>query len=132
MVHIYNGILLNRKREWNKAICSNMDEPRDYHSEVRQRETNIWHPIYGEIYKNVKWSYLQNRNKVTDVENNLMVTRGKVGMCVYTHTQHITESFYGTPGALRCKLTILQLKNKKKIELSPLKQRVDFLKNVEK
>ena len=43
-----------------------------------------------------------------------MVTGGKwEDICVYTHT-HITESFYGTPGALHCKLTILQLKNKMK------------------
>jgi len=31
MVHIYNGILLSRKEEWNNAICSNMDRTRDYH-----------------------------------------------------------------------------------------------------
>ena len=31
MVHIYNGILLIHKKEWNNAICSNMDGPRDYH-----------------------------------------------------------------------------------------------------
>ena len=33
MVHIYNGILLSHKNEWNNAICSNMDGPRDYHTE---------------------------------------------------------------------------------------------------
>ena len=32
VVHIYNGILLNYKKEWNNAICSNMDGPRDYHT----------------------------------------------------------------------------------------------------
>ena len=30
-VHIYNGILLSHKKEWNNAICSNMNGPRDYH-----------------------------------------------------------------------------------------------------
>ena len=30
VVHVYNGILLSRKKEWNNAICSNMDGPRDY------------------------------------------------------------------------------------------------------
>ena len=31
-----------RKKEWNNAIWSNMDEPRDYHvREVSQRKTNI-------------------------------------------------------------------------------------------
>ena len=29
MVHIYNGILFSYKREWNNAICSNVDGPRD-------------------------------------------------------------------------------------------------------
>ena len=30
MVPIYNGILLSHKKEWNIAICSNMDGPREY------------------------------------------------------------------------------------------------------
>jgi len=30
--HIYNGILLNHKKEWNNAICNNMDGPRVYHT----------------------------------------------------------------------------------------------------
>ena len=32
MVYIYNGILLSYKKEWNNAICINMDGPRDYHT----------------------------------------------------------------------------------------------------
>ena len=32
VAYIHNGILLNYKKEINNAICSNMDEPRDYHS----------------------------------------------------------------------------------------------------
>ena len=31
-VHIYNGILVSHKREWNNAIYSNMDAPKDYHT----------------------------------------------------------------------------------------------------
>ena len=27
MVCIYNGILLGHEKEWNNAICSNMDDP---------------------------------------------------------------------------------------------------------
>ena len=30
--YIYNGILLSYKKEWNNAICINMDGPRDYHT----------------------------------------------------------------------------------------------------
>ena len=29
--HIYNGILLSHKKEWNNTICSNMDGTGDYH-----------------------------------------------------------------------------------------------------
>ena len=32
MVHICNGILLSQKKEWNNAIYSNIDGPRDYHT----------------------------------------------------------------------------------------------------
>ena len=27
-----NGIWLSHKKEWNTAICNNMDGPRDYHT----------------------------------------------------------------------------------------------------
>ena len=32
VVHIYNGTLLNHKKEGNNAIVSNMVGPRDYHT----------------------------------------------------------------------------------------------------
>ena len=38
VVHIYNGILLNHKKEWNNAICSNMNGPRDYHTKWSKSE----------------------------------------------------------------------------------------------
>ena len=38
VVHIYNGILLSHKKEWNNAICSNMDGPRDCHTEWNKSE----------------------------------------------------------------------------------------------
>ena len=30
VMYLYNGTLLSHKKEWNNAICSNMDGPRDY------------------------------------------------------------------------------------------------------
>ena len=30
--HTHNAILLSHKKEWKHAICSNMGEPRDYHT----------------------------------------------------------------------------------------------------
>ena len=38
VVHIYNGILFSHKKEWNNAICSNMDGPRDYYTKWSQTE----------------------------------------------------------------------------------------------
>ena len=29
--HTHNGILLSHKKEWNSAICNNMDGPRKYY-----------------------------------------------------------------------------------------------------
>ena len=37
VAHIYNGILLSHKKEWNNAICSNMDATRDYHTKWSKR-----------------------------------------------------------------------------------------------
>ena len=45
MVAIYNGILLNHKNEWNNAIWSNMDGPRDYHIKWSKSEKDKYHII---------------------------------------------------------------------------------------
>ena len=48
MVHIYNGILLSHEVEVNNAICSNMDGPRDCHTERSKsdREGQIYDIAY--------------------------------------------------------------------------------------
>ena len=52
MVHIYNGILHRITKEWNHAICSKIDGPRDCHIEWSQRRRNItWHLSYVEYKK---------------------------------------------------------------------------------
>ena len=51
-------------------------------SEVSQIEKDKYHMILliCSILKKVyKWAYLQNRNKVADVENKLIVTKGERG-----------------------------------------------------
>ena len=50
MVQMSNGILLSHKIEWNNAICSNMDRPRDYHTKLSQSEKDKYYmvsPICG-------------------------------------------------------------------------------------
>ena len=59
MVYIYNRIRLSHKKEWNNAICSNMDGSRDYHvSEVSQTERQT---SYGITYM---WNLKCDTNKL--------------------------------------------------------------------
>ena len=73
-------LLLSHKKGWNNAICSNMDRPRDCHTEWSKSDKDKYHMISlicgVKKKKDYKWTYLQNRNRVTDVENKLMATRG--------------------------------------------------------
>ena len=48
VAHIYNGILLSHKKEWNNAICSNMDGPRGCHIDWSKsdRERQIYDIVY--------------------------------------------------------------------------------------
>ena len=80
MVHIYNEILPSHKKEWNNAICSNMDGPRDYHTKWSKPKTNIiLSHLYVKSKKWYKWTYLQNRNRPIDTGNKLMVTKRESG-----------------------------------------------------
>ena len=36
---LYNGILLSHQKEWNNAICSHMDGPREYHTKWSKQDT---------------------------------------------------------------------------------------------
>ena len=47
MIRKYDGILRDHKKEWNSAIFSNMDEPRDYHTKFSKsyRERQITYGI---------------------------------------------------------------------------------------
>ena len=45
VVYLYNGILLSHKMEWNNAICSNMDRPRDYHTMSSKPDKDKYHMI---------------------------------------------------------------------------------------
>ena len=60
MIHVYKGILLSHKKEWNHAICSNMDGPRDYHTKQSkwERERQI---LYDIIYM---WNLKYDTNEL--------------------------------------------------------------------
>ena len=57
IIYIYNGILLNHKKEWNNATSSNMDRPRDYHTK-KARERQIWYDI------TYVWNLKYDRNEL--------------------------------------------------------------------
>ena len=48
----YRGILLRHKKEWNNAICSNLDRPRHYHTKGSKWERQMSH-IYIRNLKKV-------------------------------------------------------------------------------
>ena len=58
-----------------------MDGPRDCHAEWSKpdREKQIYDITYMWNLKKIwyKWIYIQNRNRPTDTENKLMVTKGE-------------------------------------------------------
>ena len=61
VVHLYNGILLSHEKEWNNAICSNMEGPIilrlwEYHTEWSKsdREREISYDIT--YMWNLKWN----------------------------------------------------------------------------
>ena len=72
-----------KKKEWNYAICSNMDVHRGYHIKwgKSDREKQIKYDItyMWNLKEWYEWTYLQNGNRLTDLENKLMVTKGERG-----------------------------------------------------
>ena len=45
VVHVYDGVLLGYKKAWNNAICSDMDGPKDCHTEWRKSDKDEYHMI---------------------------------------------------------------------------------------
>ena len=77
VVYIYNGILAIKKNELMPFAAKWTDLEIII---LSQRKTNIiWYHLYVESKKLYKWTYLQNRNRPTDTENKLMVTKGESG-----------------------------------------------------
>ena len=69
---INKGLGHLQQHEWTRRVSY-------WVKSVRQRRRSItWHPLCVESKEKwYKWSYLQNRNRLTDLEKKLMVARGK-------------------------------------------------------
>ena len=83
VVHIYNGILLIHKKEQNWVICRDVDGPRECHTEwsksEREKQISYINAYMWNLEKWYRWSYMQSRNRDTDVENKCMYTNGERG-----------------------------------------------------
>ena len=68
-----------KKNEIMPFVATWMDLEIIILSEVSQRKTNIiWHHLYVESKKNdTNETYLKNRNRLTNIENELMVAKGE-------------------------------------------------------
>ena len=76
VVHIYNGILLNHKKEHILVSSNEVDEPRVYYTEwcKSEREKQIFY-IDANLWNLVRWYWpicLQSSNGDADIENGLM------------------------------------------------------------
>ena len=60
------------------AICSNVGVPRDDHTKWSKSEKERQMP-YEESKNWFKWTNLQNRNRLIDLANKLMLPKGKDG-----------------------------------------------------
>ena len=80
MIHIHNGMLFGHKKD-KKCHLQDMDATRDSHiSEVKsERERQILYHLYVKSKIWHKCTCLQNRNKLTDIENRFAVAKGEWG-----------------------------------------------------
>ena len=82
------------KKEQNNVIWSNMDGSREEWSKS-EKDNILWYHLYVESLKNNTNEFIQNKTKLLDLENELMVTsrggwgEGKLGslglMCTHCY-----------------------------------------------
>ena len=70
VIHIYNGILLGHKKEWNNIICSNMDGPRDHYIKWRKSDKETQIPCDITFMGNLKYN---TNEHVYEAETDLQV-----------------------------------------------------------
>ena len=110
VAHIYSRILLSHKR--NKVelfVVRWVLLEMIILSEVRKRKTNTrGYHLYVESKIRHKWTYLRNRNRLTDVENRAVVARG----------EGVGGGSVWEFGISRCKLLYIEWINSKVLQYS--------------
>ena len=80
VIHVYNGILLSHKKNEIMPFAATwMDLDIIILSEVSQKEKDKYHTVLLTCESKIwhKWTYLRNRNRLTGIENRLVVARGE-------------------------------------------------------
>ena len=94
---INNGMLLSHKKEWNTAICSDMEEPRDHHTKwskaERERQTSynityIWESSKNDTNEPI---YKTDSQKIVAC---LMVTKRESGEGINRYTLLYIKQIY--------------------------------------
>ena len=89
VVYIYNRILPSHKKEWNNAICSNMNGPRDYHTKWSKSERE-GQTLYDITYM---WNLKYDINELIYKTNRLRHREQTCGCQGGKGVIYITESF---------------------------------------
>ena len=97
---------VSHKKEWNKAICHKKSGTKDYHTKSDKEGPTSYDITYmWNLRKWYKWSYLQNTNRLTDLENELwsvgaegrnraggrIVRKFVIALCTLPHLKWITS-----------------------------------------
>ena len=80
--HTHNGILLSPNKVWYLSICDNIDGPREYYAKWSKSDTWKTNTVPSHLHvesKKQNKQRQQNRNRLTDTENKLMVAREERG-----------------------------------------------------
>ena len=75
----YNGTLLSHKKEQMWISWTEADEPRTYYTECSKSENKLSHinTYIWNLEKRYWWTYLEGKNRDTDVEDRCTDTEGK-------------------------------------------------------
>ena len=75
-IYLYIQLLSHKKK--NNVICSNMNEPRDYHSKQSQSEKDKYHlSLMWTLKYDTTWTDLQNRHRNRHRKQTYSYQRGK-------------------------------------------------------
>ena len=80
VIHIYNEILLSHKKKEMSFVATGMHPEIIRLSEVSQRDKHHRISLTCDNWKKkIQWTYLQNRNRLTENIEKLKVTKGEKG-----------------------------------------------------